>query len=513
MFTHPKIIKGVQDSKVPDLAFKFCFGPENNLDVYVKQDKLLESMHGELGYNVFALDCRLPSSDIKLYRLLGFVIVMDMFGNVINAIPWSDLGGSEVESVSMYDTSTVLFSTPVGAFQWNYIADTVTKLPFKADTHSLVYRYSDDRYYGLFSDSAAVLTHNAQSAVSYDSKTGANAISDPLFNGWAFSLGDSHFNYLSVDGEFAYLSSRTLSALLKVDMRSNQVIWQLGGVDSSFTIIDANGNPYSETKKSELSSYPWGSQHMFKSLGDGFFSLFDNNVVSSHAQLIRPQKQWGSSSRCVVLFVDENQMIAWEVFSYALGDNSLNYGGTEVLPTGNILTNSYVDWVYPMNEDHQYHVNLWEISPESNEPIWRIGFKGINPADASDLTNPYPHYFRDSSNPDATITMGWNIYNVDRVYPSVSAKNICIARREDRTFLSFAPYNTIRTQADAPGVATVSANGKIISMLEFKFQKGWLKRTEEIEVPLPRSNGIVLAINNQWDESLRVVIDESVPDC
>jgi len=513
LFDHPLVLQAARYSKYPQDVANLCFGPAPNVDIYIKEDKVSPDVYGDFGLNVFALDCRSLESGPQ-YRLLGFIAVMDMYGNLVNALSWNVWGGSEVECVNMFNTTTVLFTTQRAAYHWDYTTNALVMLPFASDTHSLVYRYTDDRYYGLFSDKYAIEYHNAQAAVAFDPYTGTNSIIDPNYPGWSFYYGESHFNYLSVDGDFAYASSRQLNSLIKINMRTNQIEWFLGGSGSSFTIYDINGNPYpSRVDKSDFVHLPWGHQHKFQTLGNNYFSLFDNNVGNDHK--VRTMKPWGSSSRNVILYVDEETMQAWEIYSYIIGDDAMSYGCTEVLPSGNILTNSYVDWVYPTVEDQQYHVNIWEISRETNEPVWRIGFKGLNPVTPQDVSSPYPHYFSDPMNPDSAAPTGWNIYNVDRVYQTVSLINICVGNSNGKTVIQFAPFNTIKTQADAPGVVYVSQNGNIIGKGNFYFQRSWLARPEQVVVDanLHSYEGVSITVNNQWNNPRTVYLDDSVAKC
>jgi len=431
-----------------------------------------------------------------------------MYGNLVNAVDWNQWGGSSVESVVMFNTTTVLFGTAAGAFHWNFMNGNLVQLPFVADTHSLVYRATDDRYYGLYLDELAARHHNAQYAASFDGQTGAID--------WEFFYEESHFNYLTVDDNYAYCSSRFLSSLLKVDMRTNEVLWHLGGDHNSFSIYDSEGNLYPNRGGNVPYVLPWGHQHKFQFLGNGFFSLFDNNELP-HGM----SKPWGTSSRNVVLFVDEEKMEAREVFAYVIGDTAETYGSTEILPSGNILSNSYVNWVFPQNDDHQYHVNIWEISTETKQPVWRLGFKGLNFAKPNDTTTPYPHLFKDPKNEDSLVPIGWSIYNVDRVYPTVSLSGVCLSDEGDgKSFVKFNPFNTIRTQADAPGTAHILLDGKEITKQTFMFQKSWLPRTEQVEFDsnllpchLLSEQGLALKVNNQWGNAIIIDLDTTTPRC
>jgi len=75
-------------------------------------------------------------------------------------------------------------------------------------------------------------------------------------------------------------------------------------------------------------------------------------------------------------------------------------------------------------------------------------------------------------------------------------------------YIEFIPYNTIRTQSDAPGVAFLSFNGNMVAQKNFLFHKSWLSRTETIVVPdeLLGYTQILLTVNNQWNDALTITI-------
>jgi len=504
MFEHPKMVEAIRRSENYEDVMQLCNGPQPNIDVYINEKTVGGKLHGFLGNTVFALDCRGTTK----YRLFGVVAVIDMYGNLINMIDWNQVGGAVVESVSMFNTTTVLFATAKGAYHWNFVDDRLERLPFRADAHSLVYRASDNRYYGLYVDEKP----DASRDIAHDTTPEYAAAFDPLSGEivWSFYYENANFDYLSVEGDFAFCSSSQMSSLLKVDMRTNEVVWHLGGEQNHFTIYNADGNPYPE-KNLHDGSYvlPWARQHKFQLLGNGFFALFDNNNLPEGMT-----KPWGKSSRCVILFVDERTMEAWEVFSYITGDTSETYGGVDILPTGNVLTSTNVDWVFPTNADHQYHTNIWEIDFKNKIPLWRVGFVGVNVNAPEDTTTAYPHLFHDAKNPDWSVPVGWNIYNVERVYPTISVDSMCFGTNEQSAFLEFVPYNTIRTQGDAPGIAVINLGDKIVSNKNFLFQKSWLPRKETMTfgISVLSEQGLILTLNNQWNNAISVPLVD-IPRC
>jgi len=171
--------------------------------------------------------------------------------------------------------------------------------------------------------------------------------------------------------------------------------------------------------------------------------------------------------------------------------------------------------VHPADPDHRYHCNVWEVNMETHEVEWRLGFRGLNPLEPVNLQSPYPHYFYDPTNPDGHVPTGWNIYTADRAYPTVFARRLCLAR--GGAALRFSPFNTVRTQSDHPGAAALFAAGSDSPAAQkaFLYQRGWLDRPEEIEVPLPLQGGPArLTLNNRWGNAWEEEVDlAALPAC
>jgi hypothetical protein len=102
---------------------------------------------------------------------------------------------------------------------------------------------------------------------------------------WNFPLLDpqpydvSHWNSVEYDGPYMYLSFRHLDAVYKVDRRTGQVVWKLGGTQTpqSLEVVgDARGD------------YPFGGQHDARVLPDGTITIFDNSTgLADPARVVR----------------------------------------------------------------------------------------------------------------------------------------------------------------------------------------------------------------------------------
>jgi len=470
-----------------------CSGPANNVDIWLNEEAMFNDLM--LGSDVdaltaFCLDCRLPST-----HHIAFLTVMGSKGNIVamHQIP------RRAESINFKNTTTLLASTQRGVVEWNWQTDTLVDKGFYADTHSLVWRESENKYYGCFPDKQAVDLHNPNTVCTFDGDTHLTILNDPdgKTKGWAWADIDAHMNYITVHDDAVYLSERSDSSLKKVNMNTNEVEWVLGGRHNTFTIFDAQGNKVEKLTKHDL---PWNHQHKFQHLDDQYVSCFDNNVNTSHWFIESP---WGKDSRMLLMYIDQDTQTAYEVFSYPTGDRARSYGGTDILPSGNLLGSSYVDWVFPTNPDYQYHQNIWEVSP-NKELVWRVAFKGLNIVNPTDTTNPYPHFFRVLNNPNADIMpVGWNIYNAERMYPRPVISKPCQVATAEGIAILFMPFNTIRSQEDYPGAAYLSRTGTkdYLGQAQFMFHKSWLPRPMVLRVPAGEENSpLTITIVNHWKD-------------
>jgi hypothetical protein len=102
---------------------------------------------------------------------------------------------------------------------------------------------------------------------------------------WNFPLLDpqpydiSHWNSVEYDGPYMYLSFRHLDAVYKVDRRTGQVVWKLGGTQTPQS-LEVVGDPRGD--------YPLGGQHDARVLPDGTISIFDNSTgLADPARVVR----------------------------------------------------------------------------------------------------------------------------------------------------------------------------------------------------------------------------------
>ncbi len=126
-----------------------------------------------------------------------------------------------------------------------------------------------------------------------------------------------HINSVEVDSDGNLLvSSRTTCAVYKIDRKTGEVIWRLGGKKSDFEMGAGARFEY---------------QHDARRQPDGTITIFDNGNVNEVPQ-----------SRGIVLELDEEAMTATLVRDYTHPDGVLSatQGNVQVLPNGNV----FVGW-------------------------------------------------------------------------------------------------------------------------------------------------------------------------
>jgi len=490
LFAHPKIVKVFTEQTI---AVRYqCEGPDYNIQVWKNENLVQGDLLPFEGYNVFDLDCR----DLKGNSLIAFLVVMGMDGEVAAV----HIPPHRAESVTMYSTDVVIFSCGMeGAFLWNWKDDSVKQLPFLAGAQTLSYRASDNKFYGLYLDTEG---NPPVTAVGFDAETGEYE--------WGFEPEESRINYISVYGNYAYLSLKTSDCLLKIDMSNNAIVWTLGSRQSDFHFFDIDGNFLDANKRLKNAFYKdpvqtvYGTfqhQHKFQHLTDEYYSLFDNNMCSE-AALIRFCTK--DTSRFVILHLDATQFTANEVYSWSTGDQAMLNGGADVLPSGNILGNSYHKTVYPENEDFQFHVNMWEAT-SSGDIAWRASFKGWNPWDPEDETSPYSH----SVTPGEEPPVGWVIYSVERIYDKPVVSQVCMSSNEpNKRSVRLTVFNTIRTQEDMPGSVHMynTADQTLLSKSEFLYQKSFFPVDVQVAIPEENySSDISLMVVNSWEDARLVL--------
>ncbi len=123
-----------------------------------------------------------------------------------------------------------------------------------------------------------------------------------------------HINSINVyDENHLLISSRSTCTVYKVDRKTGEIVWRLGGKKNDFEMGPGT---------------PFAFQHDVRRHPDGIITIFSNGNVTREEQ-----------SRGIMVEIDENAMSASLAHEYTRPDKLLSatQGSVQVLPNGNVL--------------------------------------------------------------------------------------------------------------------------------------------------------------------------------
>src|SRR5829696_298684 len=243
-----------------------------------------------------------------------------------------------------------------------------------------------------------------------------------------------HINSIDVyDENHLLISARRTSAVYKVDRKTGEVVWRLGGKNSDFKMG---------------AGVRTALQHDARRNSDGTISIFDNGNVNQVDQ-----------SRGIVVEVDDEKMIASLVHEYTHPDRLLSdtQGSVQVLPNGNVL----VGWgSAPFFSEFNHHGELLfhAAFPTEGETYraFRFPWSGQptdDPAIAADLGTEDEVSIYASWN-GATEVTTWQLLAgsvPDQLEPLASAPR-----------QGFETVITVRTTESYVGLEAVNSSGKVL---------------------------------------------------
>ena len=134
----------------------------------------------------------------------------------------------------------------------------------------------------------------------------------------ASTIDPTSFCSIEVESDTSLLMSMAhQDEITKVDRRTGEVIWRMGGKNNQFTFVN--------------STRPFTRQHDARRLPNGNITVFDDGTFSTPFY-----------SRAVEYAIDEKNKIATQVWEYDHGKTiqAIHKGGVQRLPNGNTL----IDW-------------------------------------------------------------------------------------------------------------------------------------------------------------------------
>jgi len=243
-----------------------------------------------------------------------------------------------------------------------------------------------------------------------------------------------HINSIDVyDEDHLLISARRTCAVYKVDRKTGEVVWRLGGKNSDFKM----GAGVRTTL-----------QHDARRNSDGTITIFDNGDVNRVDQ-----------SRAIMIDVDEDKMIASLVREYTHPDRLLSdtQGNVQVLPNGNV----FVGWgSAPFVSEFNHHGELLfhAAFPTEGETYraFRLPWSGQptdDPAIAAELGTEDEVTIYASWN-GATEVTTWQVLAgsaPDQLEPLASAPR-----------QGFETVITVRTTESYVGLNAMNGSGKVL---------------------------------------------------
>ena len=184
----------------------------------------------------------------------------------------------------------------------------------------------------------------------------------------------NHVQLLDED-KYAIVSDRILSSIIKMDMTEESVQWYLGGHKGEFDIYDQTDNNKHYHKGEKV----WVGQHNAEFFGSTIDA--DGNSVDEY-YVFDNQYEEQTSSRLLIVQVNEDTYVANIVWSFKLGAYAPEYGDNDRMPTGNLLTCYWVNdfdveqWAESGDADEQFDARVQEIVRSTKLPAWRASVQG-----------------------------------------------------------------------------------------------------------------------------------------
>jgi hypothetical protein len=253
-----------------------------------------------------------------------------------------------------------------------------------------------------------------------------------------------HINSIDVyDEDHLLISARRTCAVYKVDRKTGEVIWRLGGEHSDFKMG---------------AGVRTALQHDARRNSDGTITIFDNGDVNRVEQ-----------SRAIMIEVDEDKMIATLVREYTHPDKLLSdtQGNVQVLPNGNV----FVGWgsaPYFSEFNHHGELLFHAAFPTEGETYraFRLPWSGQpndDPAIAAE-TGPEDEVTIYASWNGATEVTTWQVSAgsaPDRLEPLATAPH-----------QGFETVITVHTTKPYVGLTALNSSGKVLgSTNAFKLEE------------------------------------------
>ena len=419
----------------------------------------------------------------------SFLIVTDLYGDEVRISPTmrerrADATHLHFCGLKLRDPDTLLLAgdngtTEMGpAYLWKWKEDEYVELMEgrTVNCHDIQWAHAD----AGAGDAGAVWMPATGAIDKYNASTGATLKHLTLDH----AVDINHVQLID-DDKTAILSGRSTNDIIKLDVSSGEVQWYLGGSYGDFDIYAEDGKKYDKGE-----SY-WRGQHNAEYLGQVNGS--DGKVVDEYGMFDNNYDQ-NSSSRLLVVQVDESTMVATVVFEHRTGEYTPEFGDCDKLPSGNLLTCFWLQkldvsaWAASGDADEQFDVRVEEIVPSTKLPAWRASVQG-----------PLcEHGTCDDS------WSSWKIYSAERFYPRPLVWGV---ECSDGT-LSFSSTNNFRqNNADRAYYVVTTLDGDTLTKGAFGFRPHWQPTEVSVDFGYDYKYSGYVVVSNKWDDQTWAAFD------
>jgi hypothetical protein len=196
-----------------------------------------------------------------------------------------------------------------------------------------------------------------------------------------------HINSIDVDHDNNLLvSARETFAVYKIERKTGEVIWRLGGKKSDFEMGPGTRFAF---------------QHDARRLPDGAISIFDNGTTVFHGSVPEVVEE----SRAIVLELDEEQMSASLVREYTHPDKQYAHaaGNLQLLPNGNV----FIGWGRALHFSEFSH-DGGEMLFDGKLPENNRSYRAFRYEWSGDPTDRPAYAVERTSEGEVTLYASWN---------------------------------------------------------------------------------------------------------